>query len=139
MSALARVLLLAGLAAAAPSCGFTIGPCELPAQDIGGGCPKSFDGTEADLPRCDAKQGVVAARSCGALIELTAGAFLPGRSCVYDVDTHRLVGARISPEVITACGLVEQKWGRQVDPACRDAPPTVTRDCGAARDAGGSG
>lgn len=132
MTALARALLLA-FAGLALSCGFAETPCPVPAANIAVGCPTTFDGTEADLPRCGAEGGLVSARTCGELNELVAEIAAIGRACVYDSATHRLVGARILPGAPTICGPdgFNQTWGRQVDRDCRDAPPALMHDCGA--------
>jgi hypothetical protein len=130
LSGCVRVLSLLG-ALGVSSCGDQ--PREGSLDEIGRGCPATFDGTEAQLPsgRCD---GYVFGWVffCDDLIMLTHSPGQVNSACYYDSSSHQLVGASWSSDINEFCdGKSFDISAGRVNKSCYRQTPDVQRDCNA--------
>ena len=103
--------------------------------DVTRGCPRTFDGTLANLPPCEfyPAQSV---KTCGDLIVLTFEGGFTGALCFFDLSSHQLVGGEIFSDIGEFCGTsLSQQAGRVPNSSCEATAPTLRKDCNEPRDA----
>lgn len=107
--------------------------CTGPLEEVGAGCPATFDGSEAALPSCVGERAFFLYQSvwlCGDLIHLLGSNGTFAESCFYDSASHALVGAAVATDLNVHCDSRSfiQEAGR-VDWMCSKNAPTFMRDC----------
>ncbi len=124
MSGLAFVVVLG-----AAGCSSGGGRCETDLVQLTAGCPRTFDGTAAQIPACPAYTVTYAVQLCGDLIRFRQIGLAGGSSCYYDASSHQLVGAVVGTDVpaYAYCGGTEIFAGRVADSCTSE--PVATKDC----------
>ena len=133
---LANALLVFGSLAVLSCSSSSSGKCEGSFESVGRMCPRSFDGTLADLPACGT-YATQAVTTCGDLIVLTNAVAFGYWRCFFDVSSHGLVGAEDWTDTNSYCGgtSFSIQTGKVPSPGCNAIPPALTRDCEQQRDA----
>lgn len=93
-------------------------------QEVGTGCPATFDGTAEQLPPCSTPvvQSVLA---CPTVLVLRIYGGYSGSDCFYDRSSHALVGASNRDDIPSFCGnSFTRAAGTVVDTVACTAPAT---------------
>jgi hypothetical protein len=108
------------------------GKCVGDLANIGAGCPRTFDGSAANLPAC-LSAGPAAQQTvwrCQDLIVFMDSDGHVASTCYYDATSHALVGAEKGSDAGSYCGQTSLtiEAGR-TNSMCRENAPTLQRPC----------
>jgi hypothetical protein len=128
MSAMRRVVTLLTLLLTAALLADCDEECEGNLDELAAWCPKTFDGTAAQLPHCMDGSNLDV-RVCGDLIVLSRDRGT--QTCDYDAYSHQLVGAGIVTDYAMYCdGKSNVLKAGKADLWCGSAvKPIVQKDC----------
>jgi hypothetical protein len=98
-------------------------------SSVGADCPRSFDGTEADLT-CGVPALEVSVWDCQGLRVVVLNQGFSGSVCYYDKTSHALVGAERGSDVPVFCnGASYDQIAGRIDPMCRENAPAIVKSC----------
>lgn len=123
-----RIVFAAALCATAAVWGCSSHRCEGDLAEVGRGCPQTFDGTEAQLPRCPPYDITYIARVCGDVISVEGRSLFSGGGCYYDATSHQLVGAAGGTDVPAYCNETSSAIYAGRVASC-SSEPIATKDC----------
>ena len=122
-------MILALTVAAVAGAGCSSQRCEEDLAYVGGGCPRTFDGTEAQLPACGTLPAIVTARRCRDVISIEYTGNFTTIGCYYDASSHELIGAVEGSTSLSYCnGTSDHIYAGDVAGACL-TEPLATKDC----------
>lgn len=110
-----------GHPASADACGGNspCSECRGTLEEVGQGCPATFDGAPENVPACK-HFGVQQLWTCGDVIALSLGTGAYSVDCYYDASSHGLRGAMEVNDTNTLCGNSFTKTAGEVPPlTCR--------------------
>lgn len=133
MKSLTLCLGIVVFASCSTSCSSGPGSCTGDLSEVGQDCPRTFDGTEANLPACRNQMGGLSDSvwSCQDLIALSLiEGFTGGIICYYDATSHELVGATWGSDISMYCdgSSLTLNAGR-TNQMCLENAPLLTRSC----------